>query len=165
MKFASRIEPGPGRESVWDYPRPPRLESVRDRLRVEFAGETVASTEHGFRVIETSHPPVYYIPARDIRRESLVRAPGQSFCEFKGVAHYWSLEVNGRTSPIAAWSYPAPTESFAPIADCLAFYASCVDSCWVGEERVLPQEGDFYGGWITPRVVGPFKGGVGTRGW
>lgn len=165
MKFASRIEPGPGQESVWDYPRPPRLESVGDRLRVEFAGETIASTDQGFRVLETSHPPVYYIPPDDILWEFLVRAPGQSFCEFKGVASYWSIEVGGKISRKAAWSYAAPTSSFIAIGDCLAFYASRVDACWVGEERVLPQEGDFYGGWITPRVVGPFKGGAGTRGW
>jgi len=165
MKTTSRIEPGPGQESVWDYPRPPRLESVGDRLRVDFAGETIAATENGYRVLETSHPPVYYIPPCDIRREFLERAPGQSFCEFKGVAFYWSLAVNGITSQQAAWSYPAPTKPFAVIRDYLAFYASRVDACWVGEERVAPQDGDFYGGWITPRIVGPFKGGVGTRGW
>lgn len=165
MNTMPHTEPGPGQESVWDYPRPPRLERVGDRLRVDFAGDTIAATEHGFRVLETSHPPVYYIPASDVRREFLERAPGQSFCEFKGVAFYWSLEVNGKTSEAAAWSYPAPTKPFAAITDHLAFYASRVDACWVGAERVVPQEGDFYGGWITPRIVGPFKGGVGTRGW
>ena len=165
MKIVERTEPNPGQENVWDYPRPPRLESVEDCLRVDFAGETIAFTENGFRVLETSHPPVYYIPTSDIRGEFLVREPGQSCCEFKGVAHYWSLDVGGRISAKAAWNYPEPTISFAAIADCLAFYASCVDSCWVGEERVVPQEGDFYGGWITRRVVGPFKGGVGTRDW
>jgi uncharacterized protein (DUF427 family) len=165
MKTTSRIEPGPGQESVWDYPRPPRLESVGDRLRVDFAGETIAATENGFRVLETSHPPVYYIPPCDVRREFLERAQGRSSCEFKGVAFYWSLKVNGVTSQQAAWSYPVPTKLFAAIRDYLAFYASRVDACWVSEERVAPQDGDFYGGWITPRIVGPFKGGVGTRGW
>ncbi|MBS28883.1 MAG: hypothetical protein CL566_08190 [Alphaproteobacteria bacterium] len=160
-----RTEPGQDQESVWDYPRPPRLEPAGDHLRVDFAGEIIATTEHGFRLLETSHPPVYYIPASDVRREFLERAPGQSFCEFKGVAIYWSLEVNGKTSEAAAWSYPVPTESFAAVADHLAFYASRVDACWVGQERVAPQDGDFYGGWITPQVVGPFKGGAGTRGW
>ena len=100
MKTTSRIEPGPGQESVWDYPRPPRLESVGDRLRVDFAGETIAATENGYRVLETSHPPVYYIPPCDIRREFLERAPGQSFCEFKGVAFFWLLKVNGVTSQL-----------------------------------------------------------------
>jgi len=165
VKSMLRAEPGRGQESVWDYPRPPCLESVGDRLRVDFAGETIAATENGFRVLETSHPPVYYIPPCDIRWEFLVRAPGQSFCEFKGVASYWTLEVDGKISREAAWSYAAPTRPFAVISDYLAFYASRVDGCWVGEEPVAPQEGDFYGGWITPRIVGPFKGGVGTLGW
>jgi uncharacterized protein (DUF427 family) len=165
MSGLSRVEPGPGQESVWDYPRPPRLEKVSEALRVVFAGETVAHTEHGFRVLETSHPPVYYIPLSDVRREFLIEAAGQSFCEFKGIAKYWSLDVDGRRSEQAAWSYPEPTLSFAALRDYLAFYASRVDECWVGSERVMPQEGDFYGGWITSRVVGPFKGGAGTRGW
>lgn len=165
MNRLSRIAPGPGQESVWDYPRPPKLEKVSDTLRVVFAGETVAHTEHGFRVLETSHPPVYCIPPGDIRQDFLVAAEGQSFCEFKGIAKYWSLDVDGRHSERAAWSYPDPTAQFAPIRDYLAFYATRVDECWVGGERVQPQEGDFYGGWITSRVVGPFKGGPGTRGW
>lgn len=160
-----RIEPGPGRESVWDYPRPPRLEPVDAQLRVEFAGETVATTARGHRVLETSHPPVYYFPFEDVRDAYLSRVDGQSFCEFKGVARYWTLDVNGRRSERAAWSYPSPTRGFAAIKDHLAFYASRVDACWVGDERVHAQEGDFYGGWITSRVVGPFKGAAGTRGW
>ena len=165
MTRLSRVKPGPGQESVWDFPRPPRLETVSDTLRVVFAGETVAHTEHGFRVLETSHPPVYYIPPSDVRREFLIEAAGRSFCEFKGIAKYWSLDVHGRRSEKAAWSYPAPTPPFATIRDYLAFYASRVDECWVGSERVMPQEGDFYGGWITSRIVGPFKGGAGTLGW
>jgi len=165
MNRLPRIKPGPGQESVWDYPRPPLLEKVSDTLRVVFAGETVARTGQGFRVLETSHPPVYYIPPGDIRPDCLVKAAGQSFCEYKGVATYWSLDVGGTRSENAAWSYPDPTAAFAPIRDYLAFYATRVDECWVGGERVRPQEGDFYGGWITSRVVGPFKGAAGTRGW
>lgn len=165
MNRLPRIKPGPGQESVWDYPRPPKLEKVSEPLRVVFAGETVASTEQGFRVLETSHPPVYYIPPEDIRPDCLVKAAGQSFCEYKGVATYWSLDVGGIRSENAAWSYPDPTAPFAPIRDYLAFYATRVDECRVGDERVQPQEGDFYGGWITSRVVGPFKGAAGTRGW
>jgi len=160
-----RIEPSAGQESVWDYPRPPRLEKIGVRLRVIFNARTVADTKAGSRVLETSHPPVYYIPPDDIARHYLLDAPGASWCEFKGHAKYWLLDVDGRTSERAAWSYPSPSPAFSDIAGHLAFYASRVDECWVGEERVQPQEGDFYGGWITSRIVGPFKGGAGTRGW
>lgn len=156
---------GSGQESVWDYPRPPRLERSQSRLRVVFAGETVADSHSGYRVLETSHPPVYYIPQNDVRLDLLTPAPGQSFCEFKGVAQYWTLAVNGQTAEKAAWSYPDPTNSFRTIRDYLAFYTSRVDECWVDDERVQPQAGDFYGGWITSRIVGPFKGAPGTLGW
>jgi uncharacterized protein (DUF427 family) len=108
---------------------------------------------------------VYYIPPCDIEQRYLRAAPGRSFCEFKGEARYWSLDVDGKISENAAWSYPAPSPAFAAIADFLAFYASRVDDCFVGEERVQPQQGDFYGGWITSNIKGPFKGGAGTRGW
>ena len=160
-----REDPGPGRESVWDYPRPPRLEPVTERLRVVFAGAVIADTSAGWRVLETSHPPVYYLPPADVRRDLLVPASGRSWCEFKGTARYWTIVAGGRRSDAAAWSYPDPTPAFRPIAGFLAFYASRVDECHVGAERVQPQEGDFYGGWITSRVVGPFKGAPGTRGW
>ncbi len=159
------IVPGPGQESVWDYPRPPRLEPVSDRLRVEFAGATIAETDRGFRVLETSHPPVYYISPADIRREYLVCAAGRSYCEFKGMAEYWTVAVGGQRAAKAAWSYPDPTRPFRAIKDHLAFYASRVGACWVGEDRVQAQAGDFYGGWITSRVVGPSNGGPGTLGW
>lgn len=161
----NRIAPQSGQESVWDYPRPPRLEPVEDRLRVVFDGVTVADSTRGYRVLETSHPPVYYIPRADIRFDLLEPAGGRSLCEFKGAASYWSLRHGTRLSERAAWSYPAPTAPFAAIKDALAFYASRVDACYVGEERVTAQEGDFYGGWVTSRVVGPFKGGPGTWGW
>jgi uncharacterized protein (DUF427 family) len=160
-----RIEPLAGQESVWDYPRPPRLEKVSARLRVIFNGQTIADTGSGFRVLETSHPPVYYLPPNDTTQQFLRAAQGSSWCEFKGHARYWSLTVNETESVNAAWSYPAPSPDFAEIAGYLAFYASRVDECWVGDERVQPQQGDFYGGWITSRIVGPFKGGAGTRGW
>lgn len=157
--------PGPGQESVWDYPRPPRIEKIVDRIRVMFAGETIADSDQAFRVLETSHPPVYYLPPVDVRTGFLVAAAGRSFCEFKGVARYWSIDVKGKRSEKAAWSYPDPTPEFGDIRDCFAFYASRVDECWLGGERVQPQPGDFYGGWITSRIVGPFKGGQGTTGW
>jgi uncharacterized protein (DUF427 family) len=153
------------KESVWDYPRPPRLEPVTRRIRVEFAGQTIADTTRAYRVLETSHPPVYYIPPQDIRREFLQRTSGSSFCEWKGEASYWTVAVNTKRSYKAAWSYDSPTRAFQPILGYLAFYASRVDACWIDEEKVEAQPGDFYGGWITSDVVGPFKGGLGTHGW
>ena len=165
MLRPKRTEPAAGQESVWDYPRPPRLEKVNERLRVVFNGNTIADTTGGYRVLETSHPPVYYIPPADIAQQYMLTAPGSSWCEFKGHAKYWSLDVDGRRVANAGWSYPTPSPAFTDIAGYLAFYASRVDECWVGEERVQPQQGDFYGGWITSRIVGPFKGGAGTRGW
>jgi len=125
----------------------------------------VADTTGAFRVLETSHPPVYYLPPDDVRKQFLEPTAGSSFCEFKGQAKYWSLKVGSCRAEKAAWSYPAPTAAFAAIKGYLAFYASRVDECWVGDDRVMPQEGDFYGGWITSRIVGPFKGAPGTRGW
>lgn len=160
-----RIEPGPGQESVWDYPRPPRLEPVEERLRVEFAGTVIADTTGGYRILETSHPPVYTIPPADILPGVLEVTRTQSFCEFKGVARYWAIVLDGRRSEDAGWSYPDPTPAYAAVRDHIAFYASRVDACYVGDEKVQAQEGDFYGGWITSRVVGPFKGAPGTRGW
>ena len=160
-----RIEPGPGQESVWDYPRPPRLENSSKLVRVIFNGEVIAETRNALRVLETSHPPVYYLPPEDIMQRYLQPAAGSSWCEFKGQAKYWSLDVDGQRSDNAAWSYPSPSPDFADIAGYLAFYASRVDECWVDDERVAPQAGDFYGGWITSRIVGPFKGGAGTHGW
>jgi uncharacterized protein (DUF427 family) len=161
----TRMKPMPGQESVWDYPRPPRLENVSARLRVIFNGQTVADTTSGCRVLETSHPPVYYIQPQDVVLPYLRSAAGSSWCEFKGHAKYWSLDVGGKRTENAAWSYPSPSTAFASITGHLAFYASRVDECWIDDERVLPQDGDFYGGWITSRIVGLFKGGAGTRGW
>jgi uncharacterized protein (DUF427 family) len=160
-----RSAPGVGQESVWGYPRPPALEPVDEALRVVFAGETVAETHAGFRVLETSHPPVYYLPPADVRMDLLTPAARRSLCEFKGFARYWTILVGGARAEHAAWSYPGPTERFRQIRSYLAFYASRVDECWVGDERAASQPGDFYGGWITSRVVGPFKGGPGTYGW
>ena len=159
------LAPGPGQESVWDYPRPPRLEPTPRRIRIVFAGEIIADTRRAWRVLETSHPPVYYLPLDDIRREWLIAAPGSSFCEWKGDAVYWTLRVGGREARRVAWSYPAPTPGFAPIRDHLAFYAGPLDECTVDGEAVCPQPGGFYGGWITTAVLGPFKGEPGTDGW
>lgn len=160
-----RIEPGPGQESVWDYPRPPVLEPVTDQVRIVFAGECIVAGNGAYRVLETSHPPVYYIPPSEVRGDILMLEKHTSGCEFKGIANYWSLDVNETRSANAAWSYSNPTAAFQPIKDYLAFYASRVDACWVGDKRVQSQAGDFYGGWITDDIVGPFKGEPGTWGW
>lgn len=156
---------GMARESVWDYPRPPRLEPSARRIRVEFGGVVIADTRRALRVLETSHPPVYYIPREDVRAECLRSAGGRSYCEWKGTASYWTVEVNGRRAEKAAWSCEAPARAFAPIRGHLAFYAGRMDACWVDDERVAAQPGDFYGGWITAEIEGPFKGGPGTMGW
>ena len=160
-----RIEPGPGQESVWDYPRPPRVEESPRRVRVVFNGETIADTTRARRVLETSHPPVYYVPPDDIRTEFLHRTPRWSFCEWKGRAGYYTVRVGDREAPDAAWFYPDPTPGFESIRDYVAFYPSRMEACYVDDERVASQEGDFYGGWITKEIVGPFKGGPATRGW
>ena len=152
------------RESVWDYPRPPRLERVPQTLRIVFAGATIAETGEAWRVLETSHPPVYYLPRAAFACEVLPR-PGRSFCEWKGTASYWSLRSVARTAEDCAWSYPAPTRGFEPIRDHLAVYPAAMDACFVDGEPVQPQPGGFYGGWITENLVGPFKGAPGTAGW
>ncbi len=157
--------PQPGQESVWDYPRPPRVERTSKRIRIVLNGVTIADSIHAYRVLETSHPPVYYLPQRDLRMEYIHPAEGRSFCEFKGAASYWKLNVDGVIRERAAWSYASPMRGFEAIRDHLAFYAGKMDACYVNDERVQPQEGDFYGGWITSDIVGPFKGAAGTRGW
>jgi uncharacterized protein (DUF427 family) len=159
------IPPSPGQESVWDYPRPPRLEPVGQRIRIEFNGETIADTVRAFRVLETSHPPVYYLPPDDIRMDLLTPETVATHCEWKGAASYFNVRVGDRSVERAAWTYLNPDDGFEPIAGRLAFYAGPMDACWVGDERAEPQPGGFYGGWITPSVVGPFKGGPGSSSW
>lgn len=160
-----RIEPGPGQESVWDYPRPPRLETTDKLVQVFFNGKKIAETQRSQRILETSHPPTYYIPVEDIVRRVLDRSELRSFCEFKGCASYYSLDDGDRQSLDAAWSYPAPTPRFESIRDHLAFYPSRVEACFVDGVRVAAQPAEFYGGWITPEIVGPFKGAPGTWSW
>jgi uncharacterized protein (DUF427 family) len=154
-------------ESVWDYPRPPRLEASGRSLRILHAGVMIAETTRSLRILETSHPPVYYIPQADIAMKLLRPSVRRgSFCEFKGVASYWSLDVAGAAVVVdVAWSYGAPSRSYVALADHLAFYASRVDECTVDGERATAQPGDFYGGWITSHIKGPFKGAPGTVGW
>ncbi|MCK8788117.1 DUF427 domain-containing protein [Roseomonas sp. NAR14] len=152
-------------ENVWDYPRPPRLERVPQRLRIDFAGRTVAGTTAAWRVLETSYPPAYYLPPGSFSGCALEPAPGGSLCEWKGRARYWTLRVGDRRAEAAAWSYPAPTPAFAPLRDHLAVHAGRVDACFVDGEQVRPQPGGFYGGWITANLIGPFKGMPGSAGW
>ncbi len=152
-------------EDVQSYPRPPALEPVAQRLRAVFAMLPVADSEAGFRVLETHHAPTYYIPPSDIVMSALVPTNHETFCEWKGRAVYFDLVVNGRRSVNAAWSYPAPTARFEQIRDHIAFYATSVDEAYVGTIKVLPQPGDFYGGWVTPNLTGRIKGAVGTIHW
>ena len=160
-----RIEPGLGQESVWDYPRPPRLEATTRRLVVEFGGVVIADTTAALRVLETSQPPAYYLPRSDIVHGHLIPSRTHTWCEWKGEASYFTVEAGGRAAVDAAWTYAEPTPGFEPLAGHLAFYAQLMDRCLVDGEVVQANEGGFYGGWITSDIVGPFKGAPGTRGW
>jgi uncharacterized protein (DUF427 family) len=152
-------------ENVWDYPRPAICQAFAGRLRVEHAGALLADTNNGFRTLETSHPPTYYIPPTAIRFNLLRKNNTQTFCEWKGVASYFDLVAGDTTIKNAAWVYHNPTPSFIEIKDHLSFYASKVDACFVNDEQVQAQDGDFYGGWITANLTGPFKGSPGTSHW
>jgi uncharacterized protein (DUF427 family) len=156
---------GPGQRSVWAFPRPPALERSGEHVVVRFGGQVVAETRAPFLVCETSHPPVYYVPREDVDETCLVVTADRTFCEFKGVASYADLVVGDLRSPQACWWYDAPTAGFEPLVGAVAFYPQRVDACEVDGEVVRAVEGDFYGGWITSKVAGPFKGGPGTRWW
>lgn len=171
-RFAARVPPevvpvvpGAGEESVWDYPRPPRVEPVAERIRVIVDGVVIADTTRAMRVLETAGAPVYYVPPEDARMDLLRPSSSTSQCEWKGSATYWSLESGARRIPDLAWSYERPSPGFEAIRGHLAFYATKVDEAWVGLERAAPQPGGFYGGWMTSRIVGPVKGEPGSRGW
>ena len=157
--------PGPGQESVWDYPRPPRVEPTGERVEIWLGGDVVAASTRSLRVLETSHPPAYYLPVEDFAPGTLRPAGGSSWCEFKGAAAYYDLVAGDVVAPRAAWTYPDPSPGFEAIRGHVAVMPASVDRCTVDGEVVAPQEGGFYGGWITSRVVGPFKGGPGTHGW
>jgi uncharacterized protein (DUF427 family) len=152
-------------ESAWDYPRPPRLEPITHHLVVDLGGDTIVDTRRGYRVLETSHPPNYYVPVADVAKGALVRSEGRSFCEWKGRAHYYEVRGGNRVEMDAAWGYEQPNAGFEALIDHVAFYPARMDGCYVDDELVIPQDGGFYGGWITSRVTGPFKGAPGTRGW
>jgi uncharacterized protein (DUF427 family) len=152
-------------ENVWDYPRPPRLEPVDARVRIVLGDETIVDTTDAYRILETSHPPTVYVPPEAFVPGALHDAAGTSFCEWKGRARYHDLAGGDAVAERAGWSYPAPTKAYRALVDHVSVYPSRVDACFLGDELVQAQEGDFYGGWITSNLVGPFKGPPGTRGW
>ncbi len=153
------------KESVWDYPRPPRVEPVSSYIVVVHNGVTIVSTNAAVRVLETSHPPTYYLPIKDFIEGVLVPVSGNTVCEFKGTASYFDLVIADERIDRAAWTYDNPSHGFESLAGKVALYASRVERCQVGDETVIPQDGDFYGGWITRNIEGPFKGAPGTLGW
>ncbi len=158
------VTPKPGKESVWDYPRPPRLERDVREVVVRVGQTEVARSLRSWRVLETASPPTFYLPPEDVRVELLEASEGRSHCEWKGTAQYWRLKApHGEQEPVA-WSYADPLPAFDTLKGCLAFYPGRIE-CFVAGERVVPQAGDFYGGWITPEIVGPFKGDPGSEGW
>ncbi|SDS18655.1 DUF427 domain-containing protein [Agrococcus carbonis] len=152
-------------ESVWDYPRPPRVEASDEHVRIVLGGEVIVETREALRVLETSHPPTYYLPREAFREGALAPGGGASACEWKGAASYFDVTGGGTTEPRAAWHYPSPLPGFESLAGHVAVYAGRMDLVEVDGERVEPQPGRFYGGWITSRVRGPFKGAPGTMGW
>lgn len=153
-------------ESVWEYPRPPAVEPCRRLVRIELAGELIARSDRALRVLETSHPPTIYLPPDDVRRDLLLHsAQRETWCEFKGTAGYLDADVRGRRFVAVAWSYAQPSSGYEQLRDHIAFYPGRVDAAWLDDERVQAQEGDFYGGWISSDLRGPFKGGAGTLGW
>ncbi|GAA1478797.1 DUF427 domain-containing protein [Nocardioides aestuarii] len=158
-------KPGPGQESVWDYPRPPRVDPSDELVEVWLGGERVASSTRSLRVLETSHPPTYYLPVADVAEGALVPVAGTTGCEWKGTASYFDLVAGGVVAPRAAWTYADPRRGFEALVGHVAVMPAAVDRCVVAGETVVPQPGDFYGGWITSRVVGPFKGIPGSWGW
>jgi uncharacterized protein (DUF427 family) len=156
---------GTGQESVWSYPRPPVAERIDRRLIIEHRGVVLADTIEGVRTLETSHPPTYYFPRRHVNLSALRSATGRSFCEWKGWAEYFDLDLFGDVIAQVAWSYPRPSPGFELIKEHVAFYAAPFDRCRVDGQQVTPQPGGFYGGWITSREAGPFKGVPGSRFW
>lgn len=158
------VKPKKGQESVWDYPRPPIIKEEKRHVRITFNGHTVANTKSALRVLETASPPGIYIPPDDIEHQFLISATSSSICEWKGRAFYWSIKCGEAWARNAAWSYPYPLKGFTRIANYLSFYPAMLE-CWIGDVKVKPQPGSFYGGWITPDVTGPFKGAPGTEDW
>ena len=157
--------PAPGQESVWDYPRPPIAEATRHYLRIVHRGHVVAETTEAVRTLETSHPPTWYFPRDTVDAALLRPGQGSSLCEWKGAAVYHDIVIGDERLIGVGWSYPRPSPAFAMLRDHVAFYAAPFDACYVDDERVVPQPGGFYGGWITSAVAGPYKGVPGSRFW
>jgi uncharacterized protein (DUF427 family) len=155
----------PGQESVWDYPRPAIAEPTSRHIRIVHKGIVLADSRTAWRTLETSHPPTYYIPQSDIAMAQLTPNASRSICEWKGQATYWDVLIAGERIAQAGWSYPSPTPAFDGIANHIAFYAAPFDTVTIDGEPVTPQPGGFYGGWITHREAGPFKGVPGSRFW
>jgi uncharacterized protein (DUF427 family) len=153
------------KECIWDYPWPPRLEKTIFELKVYNNENLVAATENGFCILETSHPPTYYFPREDVCMDRLSPVAGGSICEYKGRPQYFDIIGSESTVVRGTWSYPTPAVPSSDLANCIAFYAFKTTTCWVGPEKVTAQDGDFYGGWLTSNLVGPYKGGPGTWGW
>ncbi len=160
-----RDVPAPGQESVWDYPRPPRVEPEPRQVTIVFNGSLIVESCHALRVLETSHPPNFYVPTAAVAPGVLIPNPLHTVCEWKGQAAYWDVRVGDETSSAAAWGYPSPQPGFEALVDHVSFYPGRMDACYLGDELVVAQPGTFYGGWITSDVVGPFKGGAGSWGW
>ena len=160
-----RQTPGPGQESVWDYPRPPKIESFNGHIRIVHQGTIIYDHNRAFRILETSHPPTYYLPLEHFIKGVIQENPASSYCEFKGRASYFDVISNGKRTTKAAWGYANPNVAYADIKGHISIYASKMERCLVNDEEVLSQQGDFYGGWITSNIVGPFKGAPGTWGW
>lgn len=152
-------------ENVWDYPRPPSIEPSTEHLVVALGGVTIAETRASYRICETSHPPTYYLPIGSFAPGVLRPIDGTTWCEWKGAASYFDVVTDQRTIPAGAWTYETPTDGYRDLVGHVAIYPGKVDSCTIDDETVQAQDGDFYGGWITSRVTGPFKGAPGTLGW
>lgn len=157
-------DPNAGQESVWDYPRPPRLATDTREVIVRWGSREVVRTTRAIRVLETAHPPSFYLPLIDVARHLLRSESGSSFCEWKGPASYWSLVDGDHSLLNVGWSYPRPFAGAEALADGIAFYPAQLD-CEVGGLKVTAQSGGFYGGWITPDLAGPFKGVPGSGNW
>lgn len=159
------IPPGPNQESVWNYPRPPRIETTDKHIEIVFNQVLIVDTRRAYRLLETSHPPNYYIPLADVKADYLIPSTRTSFCEWKGQARYYTLKVGEQQATDVAWYYPDITPAYKEIEGYVSFYPGPMDACYVNGEKVQPQPGSFYAGWITQDVVGPFKGDAGSWGW
>lgn len=165
MALPQRIPTGPGQENVWDYPRPPKLEPLRRRIRVMLAGEAIVDTLDALRVLETGHAPGYYVPLEAVRKETLEPSARRSLCDWKGTARYYSLRVGDVVAADAAWTFDKPNEGYEALTGWVSFYPRSVDEAWVDGRRALAQPGAVFGGWVTSDIVGPFVGEPGAEQW